>query len=59
MQTRCPINHNSPKLVEMVRVKPLSLYFVDYLSLNEAEVDGRIVNLMTINMVLGGSSNCG
>jgi hypothetical protein len=33
----------------MIRVKPLSLGFGDYLSLNEVEVDGRICNLRTIN----------
>jgi hypothetical protein len=49
MQTRSPINSDSPKLVEMVRVKPLSLGFGDYLFLNEAEVDGRICNLITVN----------
>jgi hypothetical protein len=49
MQTQSPINSNSPKLVEMVRVKPLSLCFGDYLSFNESEVGGRICNLMTVS----------
>jgi hypothetical protein len=49
MQTRSPVNSDAPKLAEMVRVKPLSLGFCDYLSLNEVEVDSRICNLMTVN----------
>jgi hypothetical protein len=49
MQTRSPVNSNSQKFVEMVRVKPLSLCFGNYLSLNEAEVGGRICNLMIVN----------
>jgi hypothetical protein len=49
MQTRSPVNNYSPKLVEMVRVKPLSLGFGDYLSLNKDMVDSRICNLRTIN----------
>jgi hypothetical protein len=49
MQTRSPVNSDSPNLVKMVRVKPLSLSFGDYLSSNEAEVDNWIWNLMTIN----------
>jgi hypothetical protein len=39
MQTRYPVNSDSPKLVEIVRVKPLSLGFGDYLSLDEAKID--------------------
>jgi hypothetical protein len=40
MQTQSPVKNDSPKLVEMVIVKPVSLGFGDYLSLNEVEVDG-------------------
>jgi hypothetical protein len=48
MQTWSSVNSDSLKLVEVVRVKPLSLCFGDYLSLNEAEVDDRICNLMIV-----------
>jgi hypothetical protein len=40
MQTWSPVNSDSPKLVEIVRVKHLSLHFGVYLSLDEAKVDG-------------------
>jgi hypothetical protein len=49
MHTRSPINSDSPNLLEMVSVKPLSLSFGDCLSLSEAKVDSRICNLMTVN----------
>jgi hypothetical protein len=49
MQTWSPVNSDSPKLMKMFRIKPLSLGFGDYLSLNEEEVDGWICNLMTVN----------
>jgi hypothetical protein len=52
MQTRSPVNSDLPKFVEMIRVKSLSLNFGDYLSLNETEVDGRICNLMSVNIGL-------
>jgi hypothetical protein len=44
-----PALHGSPKLVEMVRVKSLSLCLVIHLVFNDAEVGGLIFNLRAAN----------
>jgi hypothetical protein len=45
-----PAYHDSPNLVEIVRVKTLPLGFGGYLYLNAVEVDGHICNVRTVNI---------